>query len=68
METIIQQITLNLAKKITEKAYSGGIREIDALATDVLEDCKAAARSIIEAITDELNKQIREDKQTRRKL
>mgnify|MGYP000578594342 CR=1 FL=1 len=68
MKTIIQQITLNLAKKITEKAYSGGISDIDALATDVLEDCKAAARAIIEAITDELNKQIREDKQARRKL
>lgn len=68
METIIQQITLNLAKKITEKAYSGGISDIDALATDVLGDCKAAARAIIEAIIDELNKQIREDKQARRKL
>lgn len=68
METIIQQIALNLAKKITEKAYSGAIRDIDALAADVLEDCKAAARAIIEAITDELNKQIREDKQARRKL
>lgn len=68
METIIQQIALNLAKKITEKAYSGGISDIDALATDVLKDCKAAARAIIEAITDELNKQIREDKQARRKL
>ena len=68
METIIQQIALNLAKIITEKAYSGGISDIDALATDVLKDCKAAARAIIEAITDELNKQIREDKQARRKL
>ncbi len=34
MEIIIQQITLNPAKKITEKAYSGGISDIDALAAE----------------------------------
>ena len=68
METIIQQIILNLTKEITEKAYSGAISDIDALATDVLKDCKAAARAIIEAIASNLNEQIRDDKQTRKEL
>ena len=34
METIIQHIALDLVKKITKKAYSGGINDIDALASD----------------------------------
>ena len=50
MEHIIQQITVELVEKITEKAYSGGISDIDALASEVLQDCKQAATSIIETI------------------
>ena len=34
METIIQQILTELIRKITEKAYEGGITDIDALASD----------------------------------
>ena len=68
METIIQQITQEFAKKITKKALTGGTNDIDALAAEVLGDCKAAARALIEGITAQLNKHIREDKQTRQKL
>lgn len=66
MEQIIQQITLNLAKNITEKALEGGLSDIDALASDVLSDCKAAARSIVETIVSEMNLQIRSDKAFRK--
>ena len=43
METIIQQIAKKLINKILEKAYSGGISDIDALSSAVLGDCKEAA-------------------------
>ena len=62
MNHIIQQITLELVKKITEKAINGGIYDIDMLSSIVLDDCKTAAREILKAIIAELNSQIREDK------
>ena len=62
METIIQQIALNLAKKITEKVICGGISDIDVLASEVLAECKLAASNIIEVISAEVNLQITEDK------
>ena len=68
MEHIIQQITVELVEKITEKAYSGGISDIDALASEVLQDCKQAATSIIETICSEINLQIRKDKSGRKEL
>ena len=66
MEKIIQQIAENFIKKILERAYSGGISDIDALSSAVLGDCKEAARGMIEAITAQLNRQIRNDKQRRK--
>lgn len=66
METIIQQIALDLAKKITEKAISGGISDLDALATEALKECRASAAAIIETIAAELNRRIREDKSGRK--
>ena len=43
MESIIQQIAEKLIHKILERAYSGGISDIDALSSDVLGDCREAA-------------------------
>ena len=68
METIIQQIVTELVRRITEKAYAGGIRDIDALASDVLADCKEAATSLVEAICSSINVSIREDKGRRKEL
>lgn len=68
MKTSIQQITQELVNKITEKAYSGGVNDIDALASDVLQDCKCASASIIEAICANMNVQIRQDKAGRKEL
>ena len=53
MDTIIQQIALELVEKITKMAFETKISDIDALASDVLVECKTAARSIIETISDE---------------
>ena len=66
MDNIIQQISEKLIKKILEKAYSGGICDIDLLSSSVLEDCKSAARDILEAIVSDLNIKIREDKPSRK--
>lgn len=66
MDNIIQQISEKLTKKILEKAYSGGICDIDLLSSSILEDCKSAARDILEAIVSDLNIKIREDKSSRK--
>ena len=66
MNNIIQQISEKLTKKILEKAYSGGICDIDLLSSSVLEDCKSAARDILEEIVSDLNIKIREDKPSRK--
>ena len=66
MENIIQQIAEKLIHKILERAYSGGISDIDALSSDVLGDCREAAIGIVEAITAGLNQQIRDDKERRK--
>lgn len=66
MNNIIQQISEKLTQKILEKAYSGGICDIDLLSSSVLEDCKSAARDILEAIVSDLNIKIREDKPSRK--
>ena len=68
MKHIIQQIAQELVEKIIKKAYSGKISDIDVLTEDVLADCKASAARVVEVILSEMNKQIRQDKQARRKL
>lgn len=65
METIILQIALELVEKITKMTFEN-ISDLDTLTSDVLAECKASARSILEAVVDELNQKIREDKAERR--
>lgn len=67
MEHIIHHIAQELVEKIIKKAYSGKISDIDALTEDVLADCKASAARVVEVILSEMNSQIRQDKQARRK-
>lgn len=66
MNNSIQQITRELVRKITEKAINGGMDDIDMLSSLVLDDCKTAAREIIQAIIAEMNLCIREDKTGRK--
>lgn len=68
MEHIIQQIALDLAKKITKKWINDGITDLDRFASDVTEDCKQSAIAIVEAILEHMNKQIRDDKESRKNL
>lgn len=66
MEHIIQQIAVDLSKKIMEKIFSGGIHDIDQLSSDALAECKYAAKTIIETVVTEINKAFREDKTGRK--
>ena len=66
MEHIILQIALKLVKKTAERAYAGEIRDIDAMTSDILEDCKVTAITIVEEICKEMNIQIRKDKSARK--
>ncbi|MDY6116829.1 MAG: UPF0236 family protein [Anaerovoracaceae bacterium] len=68
MECIIQQIALDLARKITEKWINDGITDLDLFSADVTEDCKQSAVAIVEAILEQMNKQIREDKEERKNI
>jgi hypothetical protein len=43
MELIIQQIAQVFIKTITEKAFSEKIHDIDSLADELEDDCKATA-------------------------
>lgn len=68
MDTIILQIALNLVENITKMTLGTKKSDIDTLASDVLVECKTAARNIVEVIYDELNHQIRDDKAGRKAL
>lgn len=62
METIIQQITIDLVKKITEKASGEKLCDLDALAADIFIDCTEAARLILQEVIRLRNLEFREDK------
>lgn len=47
IEYIIQQIALDLAKKITKKWINDGITDLDMFASDVTEDYKQSAIAIV---------------------
>lgn len=68
MEHIIQQIAVELVKRITKEALSGKISDIDSFASSALEECKSAARKIIEAVVEEINLEIRAAKEQRREM
>jgi len=66
MEIIIQQIALDLARKITERTLLDGIFDLDAMSSMALSDCKEAAKQIIEVLIGDANLAIREDKASRK--
>lgn len=68
MERIIQQLALDMAKKITEKALYGGLTDIDALSSEILPCCKDTACRILETIVESLNLSFRENKEDRKNL
>lgn len=64
----IHQIVQKLLQNIYENAFSGDIFDIDSLAAETLENCKEASRELIQVIIEELNTEMREDKEERKAL
>lgn len=67
MESIIQ-IVADLARKILHMAEEGKIKDLDNMAAQVLEECKNSSIEIIEVIIEEMDQQIRQDKDERKAL
>ena len=66
MENSILQLALDLGKKFLEKATIENISDIDSLAASLKEDCINTAAKALECIVSEANRQIREDKKSRK--
>lgn len=66
MEHIIQQIALEMARKILERPLLYGIFDLDTMSSLALEDCKEAARQVIQAFIEDANLAIRECKAERK--
>ncbi len=65
MESIIQQIALDLVKNILEKFCMTNMN-LNQLGELMLQDCKTAAREMVEAYVQELNLRMRKDKEGRK--
>ena len=68
MERIIQQIITELVEKIIKKSIDGGIQDIDRLTSDVLADCKAMSKKIIEILVATMNQTRAFDSSNRKNL
>lgn len=66
METIIQQIALELVEKIRKKAFSKELSDLDKLAADLFEDCVDYVRLMLQEIIKIRNLQLREDNHFRK--
>lgn len=59
---------MGIGRKNRKKSFEAKKFDIDALASDVLEDCKDAARNILQVVVTQLNESVRKDKDTRKEL
>jgi len=66
VETIIQQISMEMAKEICRRVEEGGMSDIDRFATEALELCKESVQEIITQIVKKLNDELRADKAYRK--
>lgn len=65
METIIQQITVEMARKLFKKVEEGGLCDIDRFSTESLEICKESVREMIAQLGRLINEELRCDKKYR---
>jgi hypothetical protein len=68
MNNIIQQIVTEWTVKFESKACSSKIMDLDALADEISNDCREMAKRVLEAVIQELNTRISEDKQRRKSI
>ncbi|NLZ27344.1 MAG: ISLre2 family transposase [Firmicutes bacterium] len=66
METIVQQIIMELGKNICKRIEKEGLSDIDRFATDALDLCKGSVRDLISGIARQLNEELRADKSFRK--
>jgi hypothetical protein len=66
VETIIQQIIMELGKNICRQIEKGGLSNIDQFASDALELCKGSVRELLMRIIQQLNEEFRNDKRFRK--
>ena len=66
METIVQQIVLELGNNLCKKVEKEGLSNIDQFATEALELCKGSVRDLISQILQQLNEDLRRDKAFRK--
>lgn len=66
METIVQQIIVELGRNIYKRIEEGGISDIDQFASDALGLCKESVRALISGIVKQLNEELRADKAFRK--
>lgn len=62
METIVQQIIVELGRNICKRIEKEGLSDIDLFATDALSLCKTSVRELIAGIVEQLNEDLRADK------
>lgn len=66
METIVQQIIVELGRNICKRIEKEGLSDIDQFATDALLLCKESVRELIAGIVKQLNEELRADKAFRK--
>ncbi len=66
METIVQQIIVELGRNICKRIEKEGLSDIDQFATDALGLCKECVRELIAGIVKQLNEELRADKSFRK--
>ena len=66
MDTIIQQIIVELGRNIVRQIEEDGLSNIDQFASDVLELCKGSVRELLTRIVQQLNEELRSDKTFRK--
>ena len=68
MYNSILQLATELAERIWERAKNGEIKDIDAMAASVSDDCRRTSAEMMREIIRYMNEEIREDKSARKEM
>ncbi len=66
MYNSILQLATGLAERILKRAENGEIKDIDAMAAEVSDDCRRTSAEMIQEIVRYMNEKVREDKSSRK--
>ena len=68
MYNSILQLATGLAERILKRAENGEIKDIDAMAAEVSDDCRRTSAEMMHEIVRYMNEKVREDKNTRKEM